>query len=67
MHDGRLYSLYNAVDHYRKNMVVSNTLDSALRKNVELSEEDKNDPVYFLHSLTDTTFLKDKRFSQPSF
>lgn len=67
MHDGRLYSLYNVVDHYRKNIVVSSTLDSVLIKKVELSEEDKNDLVYFLHSLTDTTFLKDKRFSQPSF
>ena len=67
MHDGRLYSLYNVVDHYRKNIVVSNTLDSTLLKPVELSDDDKNDLVYFLHSLTDTSFLKDKRFSQPAF
>lgn len=65
MHDGRLYSLYKVVDHYRKGIHESPTLDSLLRKPIIMSDRDRDDLVYFLHTLTDTSFLKNKRFSQP--
>jgi cytochrome c peroxidase len=65
MHDGRLYSLYNVIDHYSKGIHQSATLDSSLRKGIPFTEEEKDDIVYFLHTLNDTTFEKDKRFSQP--
>ena len=65
MHDGRLYSLYDVIDHYSKGIQQSATLDSSLRKGIPFSEEEKNDIIYFLHTLKDTTFLNDKRFSQP--
>ncbi|MEO7960451.1 MAG: cytochrome c peroxidase, partial [Ginsengibacter sp.] len=65
MHDGRLYSLYNVVDHYRQGIQVSPTLDSSLRNVKPFTEDEKQDLVYFLHSLNDTSFLKNKRFSQP--
>ncbi|MEP6583393.1 MAG: cytochrome c peroxidase [Ginsengibacter sp.] len=65
MHDGRLYSLYKVIDHYTSGIQPSPTLDSLLRKPIILSTAEKNDLVYFLHTLKDTSFLNDKRFSQP--
>ncbi|MEP6948389.1 MAG: cytochrome c peroxidase [Ginsengibacter sp.] len=65
MHDGRLYSLSNVIDHYSNGIQVSATLDSSLRKGIPFTTAEKNDLIYFLHTLKDTTFFKDKRFSQP--
>lgn len=65
MHDGRLYSLYNVIDHYSKGIQMSPTLDSSLRKGIPFTTEEKNDLIYFLHTLKDTSFLNNKRFSQP--
>ena len=65
MHDGRLYSLSNVIDHYSKGIQTSATLDSSLRDGIKFTETEKNDLIYFLHTLKDTTFLKEKRFSQP--
>ncbi len=65
MHDGRIYSLYQVIDHYRSDIVQSPTLDSSLRKGIPFTDKEKEDIVLFLHTLTDTTFLHDKRFSQP--
>lgn len=65
MHDGRLYSLYNVIDHYSKGIQQSPTLDSSLRKGIPFTETEKTEIVYFLHTLNDTTFEKNKRFSQP--
>ena len=64
-HDGRLYSLYNVIDHYSKGIHQSPTLDSSLRKGIPFTEAQKDDIVYFLHSLNDTTFEKDPRYAQP--
>ncbi|MEO8112598.1 MAG: cytochrome c peroxidase [Ginsengibacter sp.] len=65
MHDGRLYSLYKVVDHYRKGIVQSATLDSSLQKPFNITDVERDELVYFLHTLKDTSFLKNKRFSQP--
>jgi cytochrome c peroxidase len=65
MHDGSLYSLYKVIDHYSKGIQQSATLDSSLRKGTPFTEQEKTDIVFFLHSLNDTTFEKNKRFSQP--
>ncbi len=65
MHDGRLYSLYKVVDHYRKGIQQSPALDSSLRKPINITDADRDDIVYFLHTLKDTSFLKNQRFSQP--
>ena len=65
MHDGRLYSLSNVIDHYSKGIQTSVTLDSSLRDGIKFTETEKNDLIYFLHTLKDTTFLQEKRFSQP--
>jgi cytochrome c peroxidase len=65
MHDGRFYSLSEVVEHYRKGIQQSATLDSSLRKGIEFSPKEKYDLILFLGTLKDTAFLKDKRFSQP--
>jgi cytochrome c peroxidase len=65
MHDGRLYSLSNVIDHYSNGIQQSATLDSSLRNGIKFTTAEKNDLIYFLHTLKDTTFFKDKRFSQP--
>ena len=65
MHDGRFYSLSEVVEHYRTKIQLSATLDSSLRKGVEISKHEKYDLILFLGTLKDTSFLKDKRFSQP--
>jgi len=65
MHDGRFYSLSEVVEHYRTGIQESPTLDSSLRKGIELTKHEKYDLILFLGTLKDTSFLKDKRFSQP--
>jgi len=65
MHDGRLYSLANVIDHYNNGIQMSATLDSSLRKGIPFTTAEKNDLIYFLHTLKDTSFFNDKRFSQP--
>lgn len=65
MHDGRLYSLSNVIDHYSKGIQAGATLDSSLKNGIQFTEPEKNDLIYFLHTLKDTSFLRDKRFSQP--
>ena len=65
MHDGRFYSLGQVVEHYRTGIKQSATLDSSLRDGIELTKHEKYDLVLFLQTLTDSSFLKNKRFSQP--
>ena len=64
MHDGRIYSLYQVLDHYRKGIITSQpTLDSSLRNRITMTDKEKNDVVYFLYTLTDSSFLKNRRFA----
>jgi cytochrome c peroxidase len=65
MHDGRFYSLGQVIDHYSKGIQQSATLDSSLRNGIQLTKHEKYDLVLFLQTLTDSSFLKNKRFSQP--
>jgi len=65
MHDGRYYSLGTAIDHYRKNIITTQpTLDSLLKTRIAISDREKNDLIYFLNTLTDTTMTRNPRFSQ---
>lgn len=65
MHDGRFYSLCQVIDHYSKGIQQSATLDSSLRYGIQMTKHEKYDLVLFLQTLTDTSFLKNKRFSEP--
>ena len=65
MHDGRFYSLGQVVEHYRTGIQQSSTLDPILKNGIEFTPKEKYDLVLFLGTLTDSTFLKNRRFAQP--
>jgi cytochrome c peroxidase len=64
MHDGRIYTLYQVVEHYRSGIdTLQPTLDPLLRKRIEMTNKQKNELVYFLYTLTDSSFIRNPRFS----
>lgn len=65
MHDGRFYSLSQVIEHYRNGIQQSATLDSSLRNGIAFTPKEKYDLILFLGTLTDSSFLKNERFSQP--
>lgn len=64
-HDGRFYSLGAVIDHYRSGPKSGPTVDPALRIGLSISNNEKADLLQFLSTLTDTTFTKDPRFTEP--
>jgi cytochrome c peroxidase len=76
MHDGSVPSLEAAIEHYNaggrtiasgphKGVGAENPYKSEFLKPMELTPQEKRDLVAFLRSLTDSTFLRDPRFSNP--
>jgi cytochrome c peroxidase len=65
MHDGRFYSLKQVLNHYAKISASKNKADTVLKQGMQLNEQDKTDFIAFLKTLTDKTFLHDKRFMDP--
>lgn len=65
MHDGRFKSLNEVVDHYGEHIAQSATLSPFLQHMPVLTVQEKNDLVAFLNMLTDSSFIKDDRFSDP--
>lgn len=65
MHDGGIFSVPQVLDHYLKLDTTLASLDPSLKKRIVLSPREKNEIVYFLYTLTDSTFLKDARFGPP--
>ena len=64
MHNGRFKKLTEVIKHY--NSLGNDTnLPKKLQKPMYLSDNERVDLVAFLHTLTDTAFLFDKRFSFP--
>ncbi len=66
MHDGRFYSLSEVIEHYRKGIQMSATLDSLLINRITMTDVEKRDLINFLKTLTDTAFLKNPRFAEPN-
>ncbi|MEO5892935.1 MAG: cytochrome c peroxidase [Ferruginibacter sp.] len=67
MHDGRRFSLLSAIEHYRSGIITNQpTLDSLLKKRLPITNQEKVDLAMFLTALTDSTLLRDARFSQPN-
>jgi cytochrome c peroxidase len=65
MHDGRLNSLSKVIDHYRYGIVQSSTIDPLFAGgNMSITDAEKQQLILFLNTLTDPTFLNDKRFSE---
>ena len=76
MHDGRLATLEDVLDHYNEHVQFgSPTLDPLLlnttndpaqqSRNLELTPQEKAQIIAFLKTLTDETFVRDKRFAAP--
>ena len=63
MHDGRLYSLENVLDHYARLDTNLINLDPLLTKKINLSDKEKKQLVLFLYTLTDVSFTHNKRFA----
>lgn len=64
MHDGRLNTLDQVLEHYNSGIKQSSTLDPILQNGITLTADDKAKLISFLNTLTDNTFIKDKRFSE---
>lgn len=63
-HDGRFFSLMNVFEHYRNKAVNGPTTDSLFKNKMLLSNFEIGQLTAFLYTLSDTTFLKDKRFTE---
>ncbi len=64
MHDGRFTSLNAVLEHYNSGILTTQpTLDTLLRKRIPITGRTKNDLIYFLHTLTDTSMTRNPRFS----
>lgn len=70
MHDGRFSTLMEVVNHYDHGIQKSPTLDLALdyttQTGLMLSEQDKQDLINFLLTLTDNELITDERYSNPN-
>jgi len=63
MHDGRFWFLSQAINHYRKGIEKSATLDSSLANGIPLTDIEVTYLVSFLRTLTDSTLIKNPRFA----
>ncbi len=70
MHDGRIGSLAEVLAHYDHGVQPHPNLDAAFRKNerlgITLSKTEQQEIIAFLKTLTDTSFINDKRFQPVS-
>ena len=65
MHDGRYYTIGQAIDHYRTGIITTQpTLDSLLKNRIAISNAEKNNLIYFLYTLTDTALVKNPRYAE---
>jgi cytochrome c peroxidase len=67
MHDGRYYSVYDVLEHYNKTMQPGPTTDPLLKNKIPLSNFEKGQLVAFLQTLTDSSFLKNEKYTQPMY
>jgi cytochrome c peroxidase len=64
MHDGRFNSVGGVIDHYRFGVSTNqSTVDPLVKNRLSITNQQKNDLIYFLFALTDTAFSRDPRFS----
>ena len=70
MHDGRFKTLEAVLDFYTDGMTENGgVVDASLRKadgslGIDLSAKEKTNLIAFLKTLTDNTFLNDRRFAE---
>lgn len=64
MHDGRMQTLEDVINHYSEGIIYTETLAPEL-KNLHLSLEEKKALLAFLKTLTDHEFINNPLFSEP--
>ena len=66
MHDGRFSDLESVLNHYATGVQANSALDPLLKvgsqPGIRMSKQDQKDIISFLYTLTDYTFLSDRRF-----
>ena len=66
MHDGRMFSVPEVIDHYTNLSLLNNPgIDSVFNKGITFTPREKNELIYFLYSLTDSTLLTNERYGPP--
>ena len=65
MHDGRFNTLQQCLNHYRNNVQQAATLDPLLINGITLTTTQNDNLLLFLRALTDSSFLRDTRFTKP--
>lgn len=65
MHDGRFTTLDGVLEHYRTGIYQWPNVDTLLKNGISMSDQDKDDIISFLKTLSDETFTHDTRFSEP--
>ncbi|NEM98665.1 cytochrome-c peroxidase [Pontibacter burrus] len=74
MHDGRFKTLEEVLDHYNEHLIYNSpNLDPLIKeasnmpngRTLKLTPDEKRKIILFLHTLTDSTFIQDERFSNP--
>jgi cytochrome c peroxidase len=71
MHDGRFETLEEVVEHYSSGVVTHNNLHENLKNaqgaaiRLNLSQDDKNALVAFLHTLTDKGSVMQEKYADP--
>lgn len=71
MHDGRFATLQEVVNHYNDGVQNHPNLSNPLRlgngqvRRLNLTDNEKNDLIAFLHTLTDDVMINDEKFSDP--
>lgn len=69
MHDGRFETLEEVVDFYSDGVKWSPTVDPLMKKvnqgGVRLNDQEKQNLIAFIKTLTDTTFINNPDFSNP--
>ena len=78
MHDGRFNTLEEVLDHYNDHIRMSSTLDILIREAsneyrepndpiaLNLTKEEINEIIAFLKTLTDSTFINNEKYANPS-
>ncbi|MBC7848507.1 MAG: cytochrome-c peroxidase [Chitinophagaceae bacterium] len=64
-HDGRFPAIKSMLDHYSSGVQDGPSVDPLVKNKIALTELDKFYLTQFLYTLTDSSFLQDKRFAQP--
>ena len=63
-HDGRFSFIRHVIQHYRFNVVKSPTLDPLLTNGIFLTNQQEDELIAFLRTLSDSSYLNNPRFKE---